>query len=221
MSQLIDLSHPLDNQTITYKGLPAPVICDYMSRQASQQHYAEGTTFQIGKIDMVMNSGTYIDAPFHRYEQGEDIAMIDIDRVADLAAVKIDATKANRKIEKHHFENLDLTGKAVIVQTNWSQYWNSEQYFEDYPYLSVEAAEYLKQSGAVLVGIDSLNVDDNSTDERPVHTILLGAGILIVEHLCNLAAVAQSEFRFFATPVKVKGAGSFPVRAFAKLDQEN
>lgn len=217
MSKLIDLSHTIDENTITYKGLPAPIICDYISREASKQHYAKGTSFQIGKVDMVVNSGTYIDAPFHRFAEGKDIASIDIDQVADITAIKILIPDSEQKIGKHYFEGKDLTGKAVIIQTNWSRHWNTDNYFEGYPYLSVRAAEYLKQKKAVLVGIDSLNVDDNTTDERPVHTILLGAGILIVEHLCNLDKVPVEEFKFFATPVKIKGAGSFPVRAFAKI----
>ena len=216
MNKLIDLSHTITDGLITYKGLPAPIVCDYLSREASKEVYAGGTTFHIGKIEMVANSGTYIDAPFHRFEEGKDIAELDLSSVAGIPAIKIIIPKNVREIGTRFFEDVDILGKAIIIETGWCQHWNTDKYFEGHPYLTADAAAFLKQSGALLIGIDSLNIDNTATGERPVHTILLGADILIVEHLCNLNEITDDNFEFFAVPVKVKGMGTFPVRAFAK-----
>jgi kynurenine formamidase len=215
----VDLSHTLEEGMITYQGLPAPLICDFLSREASKQHYAEGTTFQIGKIEMVSNTGTYIDTPFHRFAHGKDLSEIDLAALADLDAVLLRIpVSTQRAIDRPVFENIPLRGKAVLVHTGWSRYWRTDQYFTGHPFLTASAATYLKEQGATLVGIDSLNIDNIADGARPVHTTLLGAGILIVEHLCNLDRLPLSGFRFTAVPVKVKGMGTFPVRAFAKLN---
>jgi arylformamidase len=215
---LVDLSHTVEDGMITYKGLPAPLICDFMSREASKQSYAAGTTFQIGKIEMVANTGTYLDTPFHRFEDGKDLSELNLASVADLDAVvvAIEGTKA-RAVDREVFLPVDVSGKAVLVHTGWDRNWRTDRYFESYPFLTEGAAVYLKERGALLVGIDSLNIDDSSGRGRPVHSTLLGAGILIVEHLCNLETLPISGFTFTAVPVKVKGMGSFPVRAFARL----
>jgi kynurenine formamidase len=213
---LLDLSHTIENGMITYKGLPAPIICDYLSREQSRQHYAEGTEFQIGKIEMVANTGTYLDSPFHRYAGGKDLADLDLAVLADLdgVVVRISAT-AGRAITRAAFGDLDVRGKAVLVHTGWAAHWRTDQYFEGHPFLTEDAATYLANAGAALVGIDSLNIDDTADGRRPVHTILLGAEIPIVEHMCGLERLPEAGFKFFAVPVKVKGFGSFPVRAFA------
>jgi len=215
MAKFVELSHIIEDGMITYTGLPGPIIKDYLSREASRQHYAAGTTFQIGKIEMVANTGTYIDAPFHRYEGGRDLSQFDLASVADLDGVVIHADRAGRAIEAEIFKGRDLAGKAVLVHTGWDRHWGTDPYFEGYPYLTGESAEVLKSAGAVLVGIDSLNIDDNADGSRPAHTILLGSEIPIVEHMCNLQALPDAGFRFFAVPAPVQGMGSFPVRAFA------
>jgi arylformamidase len=204
----VDLSHTIVDGLITYKGFPAPVICDWMSREASKLRYAEGTSFQIGKIEMIANTGTYIDSPFHRFQDGKDISELDLTSLADLDAVVVRADR---------IERVDVRGKAVLIHTGWATHWATDQYFEGHPFLTEAAAVSLKARGAALVGIDSLNIDDTSTGERPVHTTLLGAGIPIVEHLCNLDQLPDSGFTFTAVPVKVKGMGTFPVRAFATV----
>ncbi len=211
----IDLSHTVEDGMITYKGLPAPIICDFLSREASKTIYAEGTTFQIGKIEMVSNTGTYIDTPFHRYADGKDLSQIELPQLANLDAVVIRTTQPS--IEANAFESIYIKGKAVLVNTGWSKHWRTDQYFEGHPFLTASAAAYLKDQGAVLIGIDSFNIDDIGDGSRPVHTTLLGAGILIVEHMCNLEQLPASGFRFSAVPVKVKGMGTFPVRAFATI----
>ena len=216
--RLVDLSHTIEDGMITYKGLPAPLICDFMSREASKKSYAEDTTFQIGKIEMVANTGTYLDSPFHRFEHGKDLAELKLPNLADLEAVVMRMEGMNgRAVDRNAFLPVDVRGKAVLVHTGWAQHWGTDQYFEGHPFLTENAAVYLKEQGAVLVGIDSLNIDDTSGGARPAHSTLLGADILIVEHLCNLDQLPLSGFTFTAVPVKVKGMGSFPVRAFAKL----
>lgn len=191
---------------ITYKGLPAPVICDYLSREASKKVYADGYEFQIGKIEMVANTGTYIDTPFHRYEKGKDLNDIVLEKLVDLDAVIIKADyRQGIEIGKKFFETRNVSGKAVLINTNWNTFWRTDAYFENHPFLAEEAAIYLRDQGVVLVGIDSHNIDDTRGKARPVHTILLGAEILITEHLCNLDQLPESGFTFSAIPPKIKG----------------
>ncbi|WAC15062.1 cyclase family protein [Dyadobacter pollutisoli] len=214
--KLIDLSHTIFDGLVTYKGLPAPIICDFLSRENSRGKYEEGTEFQIGKIEMVSNTGTYIDCPFHRYEHGKDLSEVNLEAFANLEAVTIDAANA-MEIGADYFKGLEIRNKAVLVRTDWSKNWNTDAYFENHPFLTKEAAEYLVECGVKLVGIDSHNIDDTRGNSRPVHTILLGAEILIVEHLCNLYQLPESNYLFSAVPPKFKGVGTFPVRAFATL----
>ena len=218
MVNIVDLSHPIENGMITYTGLPGPNITDHLSREASQEHYTQGTTFQIGKIEMVANTGTYVDAPFHRYADGKDLSQFDIASVANLDGQAFLADPATRAVTPDLFKDRDVSGKAVLVHTGWDRHWSTTQYFEEHPFLTRESAEYLKSAGAGLVGIDSLNIDDNTDATRPVHTILLGAEIPIVEHMCNLGRLPETGFKFFAVPAPVKGMGSFPVRAFALIE---
>jgi kynurenine formamidase len=216
--KLIDLSHTLEHGMITYKGLPAPIICDYLSRQASRARYAEGTEFQIGKIEMVANTGTYLDSPFHRYPKGDDLSQLKLKSVADLDCVVVRVTgRRERAIDRLPVDLAHLKGKALLVHTGWDAHWRTDQYFEGHPYLSGALAQQLVAAGVAIVGIDSFNIDSIDDGTRPVHSALLGAGVPIVEHLCNLGAVPDTGARFFAVPVKVKGMGTFPVRAFAKL----
>lgn len=218
MKKLVDLSHTIEDGLVTYKGLPSPVICDYLSREQSKEYYAEGTMFQIGKIEMCSNTGTYLDSPFHRYEEGKDLSELELKSLAGLDGVKVVIEHGVTAIGKEVFLDIDIEDKAVLVQTDWSANWNTEQYYEGHPFLTEEAARYLRDNDVVLVGIDSYNIDDVSGSERPVHSILLGEEILIVEHMCNLSKVPNDGFRFYAVPVKVKGFGTFPVRAFAEID---
>ncbi len=213
---LIDLSHTIEHGMITYKGLPAPLICDFLSREESRSRYADGTEFHIGKIEMVANTGTYLDSPFHRYANGKDMSELELTSLADLEGVIVRAMgRTTRAINRDQFRGFNLKHKAVLVHTGWDVHWRTGRYFEGHPFLTEDAAHYLADSGAALVGIDSLNIDDIDDGRRPVHSILLGSGIPIVEHLCGLSRVPDSGFTFNAVPVKVKGMGTFPVRAFA------
>jgi kynurenine formamidase len=214
--RLCDLSHTIEDGMITFKGLPAPIICDYLSREQSRSVYAEGTEFQIGKIEMVGNTGTYLDSPFHRYADGKDLAELELTRLADLDCVVVRMMgRTSRAITHAAFADLDVRGKAVLVHTGWNAHWRTDQYFEGHPFLTEEAASYLKEAGAALVGIDSFNIDDTAGGHRPVHSVLLGAEIPIVEHLRGLEQLPDAGSRFFAVPPKIKGFGTFPVRAFA------
>jgi arylformamidase len=216
--RLIDLSHEIEHGMMTYKGLPAPIICDYLSREASRERYEPGTEFQIGRIDMVANTGTYVDSPFHRYADGADLAGLPLESLAELDGVVVRALFGmGLGIGLEAFEGLSVDGKAVLVHTGWDQHWRTDSYFQNHPFLTAEAAEWLVVEGAVLVGIDSHNIDDTRGRSRPVHSTLLGAGIPIAEHLCNLGALPGGEFKFSAVPPKVIGMGTFPVRAYATV----
>jgi len=210
---MIDLSHVVEHGMITYKGLSAPIICDYLSREVSKKRYAADTTFQMGKIEMISNTGTYVDAPFHRYERGKDLSELPLESLVHLEGLVF--RTQHRVNGPELFGKADVRGKAVLVHTGWSRHWRTDQYFEGHPHLTEAAALWLKGQGAAFVGIDSLNIDGTSTGERPVHTVLLGADIPICEHMCNLEQLPDSGFRFHAAPVKVKGFGTFPVRAYA------
>jgi arylformamidase len=217
-THFVDLSHAVEDGMVTYRGLPAPVICDFLSREESRNHYEEGTQFQIGRIDMCANTGTYVDSPFHRFADGKDLSQLPLDRLADLDATVVDVTGAGqRSIGHEHFLPYQLSGKAVLVHTGWDRHWRTDTYFEDHPFLTADAATLLVDQGVVLVGIDSLNIDDTDDGVRPVHSILLDHAIPICEHLTNLGELPESGSRFSAVPVKVRGMGTFPVRAYAAL----
>jgi len=215
---LIDLSHTIEHGLVTYKGLPAPIVCDYLSRENSRQFYEEGTEFQIGKIEMVTNTGTYIDSPFHRFENGKDLSEIRLECFTDLEGTVITVPfSATLAITEEHLKNYEIRNRAVLIHTGWDANWNTEKYYENHPYLTEGAAVYLRDCSVKLVGIDSHNIDNTLVKSRPVHTTLLGAEILIVEHLCNLYLLPADDFTFSAIPPKFKGVGTFPVRAMAKL----
>jgi len=222
-ARLIDLSHVVEHGLITYKGLPAPIICDFLSREQSRQHYAPGTEFNIAKIEMVANTGTYLDSPFHRYEKGKDLSELELSSLANLGGIivrgkgeGVKGKEAQRSIGIQELGDIAVKGKAVLIHTGWDAYWETDQYFDGtHPFLTKDAAQFLADQGAALVGIDSYNIDDTADLTRPAHSILLGAGIPIVEHMCNLGDLPNTGFKFFAVPVKVKGMGTFPVRAFA------
>ena len=211
--ELIDVCHTIEHGMITYKGLPAPVISDHLSREDSRSRYAPGTEFHIGKIEMVANTGTYLDSPFHRYERGKDLAALDLYSVANLDGVVVRVSE--REITEKSFSEIEVKGRAVLVHTGWDKHWRKEEYSSgNHPFLTESAATYLAKNSAALVGIDSFNIDATHDGNRPAHSILLGHDIPIVEHLCGLGDLPDHGFKFFAVPVKVRRFGTFPVRAF-------
>lgn len=220
MSKLIDLSHTIRHGLRTYKGIPAPVICDYLSREASRQNYVAGTEFHIARIDMVANTGTYVDCPFHRYADGADLSAVALQRFVGLPCVVVRAPYRERlAVSAEDLEHVEVSGKAVLVHTGWAEHWDTPAYFEDHPFLTESAAQLLHARGATLVGIDSHNIDDTRGRARPVHSTLLRHEILIVEHLRGLEQLPDAGFSFSAVPPKIEGMGTFPVRAFAQLPQ--
>ena len=212
---LIDLSHRIEEAMVTYKGLPGPHICDFWSREMSADFYDDGSTFQIGRIDMVANTGTYLDSPFHRYADGADLAALPLAGLAALPGLVV--RSAEMAIDADAFDGLDVAGKAVLVETGWDRHWRTDAYFTGHPFLTEAASRRLADGGARLVGIDSHNIDDTRGRSRPVHTLLLGAGVLICEHMTNLAALPDAGFAFTAVPPRIAGMGTFPVRAFAEV----
>jgi arylformamidase len=216
--RIVDLSHVIEHGMTTYKGLPGPQICDFWERESTAGNYDDGSTFQIGCIDMVANTGTYLDSPFHRYADGADLAELKLRSLADVPGIVIRRPWENSlPVEPSHFEGRDVTGKAVLVHTGWDRHWRTEAYFGDHPYLTAEAADWLAVHGAILVGIDSCNIDNMHVPARPVHTKLLGAEIPICEHMTGLGSLPDEGFRFSAVPPKIRGMGTFPVRAYAVL----
>jgi kynurenine formamidase len=200
--KLIDVSHTVEHGMITYKGLPAPVISDYLSRD-------------IGKIEMIANTGTYLDSPFHRYARGKDLAGLDLNSIANVDGVVVRCT-GQTEITESFFSGIDVRDKAVLVHTGWDKHWRTDEYSSgNHPFLTEGAATHLAKNAAALVGIDSFNIDATRDGNRPAHTVLLGHDIPIVEHLCGLEELPDRDFRFFAVPVKVRQFGTFPVRAIA------
>ncbi len=214
MPCLIDISHTIDAGMITYPGLPGPVITDHLSRVDARSHYESGTEFLIGRIDMIGNTGTYLDTPFHRYEDGYDLADLPLEDVAGLPGVCIEA--AGPELGRGSIDGIDVTGRAVLFATGWDRHWGTEAYGDPaHPFVSADLVAALVDGGAVLAGIDSVNIDDTRTGARPAHSGLLAAGIPVVEHLTGIGQLVGIDFRFFAVPPKVRGFGTFPVRAFA------
>jgi arylformamidase len=214
---LIDLSHSIEAGMVTYKGLPAPIVCDFLSREASKKLYDGDVEFSIQKIEMVGNTGTYLDSPFHRYADGLDLADLALEKLAHLDAVVINAESAGIAVDERLFAGVNVSGRAVLVWTGWDRHWRTDRYFENHPFLTLGAAEHLVNAGAALVGIDSHNIDDTRGRERPVHTVLLGHEIPICEHLTGLDKLPAQGFKFYAVPPKLVALGTFPVRAFALI----
>jgi kynurenine formamidase len=216
--RVIDLSHEIVDGMTTHPGIPPPVISTFLSHEASAERYAPGTTFEIGRIDMVANTGTYVDTPAHRFPGRADLSALELERVVDLEGVLVDCRDANEKaIGPRAFENADVAGRAVLVATGWDANWGTPAYLSENPHLTEEAAQHLVLRGAALVGIDSLNVDSLKDPRRPAHTAILGAGIPLVEHLTGLHRLPRDGWRFFAAPPRIRGLATFPIRAFALL----
>ena len=216
---LVDLSHVIEEGMVTFGDLPGPHICDYWTREASAERYDDGSTFQIGRIDMVANTGTYLDSPFHRYAEGNDLARLPLESLADLGGLVVRRPFVEGiAIDADAFEGLDVRGKAVLVHTGWDRHWRTEPYKHDHPFLTAAAADWLVANSAALVGIDSYNIDQTNVRARPVHSKLLGADIPICEHMTGLAQLPDRGFRFSAVPPKISGMGTFPVRAYAVID---
>jgi kynurenine formamidase len=219
--RIIELSHVIRAGMTTYPGLPGPEITEHLTREASRANYAPGTEFLIGRISMVGNTGTYLDSPFHRYSDGADLAGVPLDRLADLDGLVVRVPREARAVDAATLSPYRVTGRAVLLHTGWAEHFGTDGYgAPDHPYLTGDGAAWLADHGAVLVGIDSVNIDDSSPAAggvRPAHSTLLAAGVPIVEHLRGLEDLPSEGFRFTAAPPLVAGMASFPVRAYAVL----
>ncbi|HEV8407699.1 MAG TPA: cyclase family protein [Sphingomicrobium sp.] len=219
MTRIVDLSHVIEDGMTTYPGLPPPHICDFWTREDSAANYEDGSSFQIGRIDMVANTGTYLDSPFHRYAEGKDLAELPLGSLADLCGLVIrQPWDTDIAVNLRALEGRDVRGRAVLVHTGWDRHWRTDRYGQGHPFLTAAAADWLVENGAALVGIDSNNIDDTRRRARPVHTSLLAAEIPICEHMTGLGQLPDEGFSFSAVPPKVKGMGTFPVRAYAVLE---
>ena len=216
--RIVDLSHVIEHGMTTYGTLPGPVICDFWTREGSAKDYNDGSSFQIGRIEMVANTGTYLDSPFHRYAEGKDLSELPLLSLADLPGIVVRRPWENElATSASHLSGLDVRGKAVLIHTGWDRHWRTERYGDGHSFLTADAADWLVDHGAALVGIDSYNIDDTKVRARPVHTKLLGADVPICEHMTALGSLPDEGFRFSAVPPKVRGMGTFPVRAYALL----
>ncbi|HEX3677774.1 MAG TPA: cyclase family protein [Sphingomicrobium sp.] len=219
MNSIVDLSHVIEDGMTTYAGLPPPHICDFWTREGSAANYEDGSSFQIGRIDMVANTGTYLDSPFHRYADGKDLADLPLNSLADLPGLVIrQPWDRDIAVDLPALHRQDVRGKAVLIHTGWDRHWRTDRYGDGHPFLTAAAAAWLVENGAALVGIDSNNIDDTRRRARPVHTRLLAAEIPICEHMTGLGQLPDGGFSFSAVPPKVRGMGTFPVRAYAVLE---
>jgi kynurenine formamidase len=214
--RIVELSHVIREGMVTYPGFPGPQIGTYMSREASRERYAAGTEFFIGTVSMIANTGTYLDAPFHRYPEGDDLASIAAARLLGAEGVVVRRPDGGA-IDADALADVDLAGRAVLFHTGWDLRFGTPEYGTDHPYLTADAATRLVDGGAAVVGIDSVNIDATTGDARPVHSTLLAAGIPIIEHMTGLEQLPDNGFEVTALPPRFEGLGSFPVRVVAKL----
>ncbi|WP_433537048.1 cyclase family protein [Micromonospora sp. CA-249363] len=220
--RLVELSHVLSDGMTTLPGWPGPRITDWLTYAESRKRYAPGTEFHVARIDMIANTGTYVDTPAHRWAGREDLTGVSLDRLADLPGLVVRVPADTRAVDRLMLAPYEVAGRAVLLHTGWDAHFGTERYgAPEAPHLSEDGARALADAGAALVGIDSINIDDMSpaaNGVRPAHSILLAAGIPVVEHLTGLDALPPTGFRFTAAPPMVAGMGTFPVRAFAVVE---
>lgn len=219
MKKLIELNHVLEDEMMAYPGLPRPKIGAFLDHQASRSRYHDQAEFYLGKVEMVCNLGTYLDSPFHRYRGGADLSQVPLEKVAGIPGIVIDGPISSDRSIIINATDSELQGRAVLIRTGWDKRWGTESYWEPGPHLSEKSIDLLIRSKATLVGVDFWNVDNTADFVRPAHTRLLASDILIVEHLCNLSVLPQTGFRFYAVPLRIVGGASFPVRAFAEIEE--
>ena len=217
MKKLIELNHVLEDGMMAYPGLPRPKIGAFLDHQASRSHYHDQAEFYLGKVEMVCNLGTYLDSPFHRYRDGNDLSQVSLERIVGVSGIVLDGQVLSDRSIVIDARDSELQGRAVLIRTGWDKRWGTESYWDPGPYLSEKSIDLLIRSRATLVGVDFWNVDNTADFVRPAHTRLLASDILIVEHLCNLSALPRTGFRFYAVPLRIVRGASFPVRAFAEL----
>nr|WP_042194437.1 cyclase family protein [Kibdelosporangium sp. MJ126-NF4]CEL21319.1 Kynurenine formamidase, bacterial [Kibdelosporangium sp. MJ126-NF4]CTQ96114.1 Kynurenine formamidase, bacterial (EC 3.5.1.9) [Kibdelosporangium sp. MJ126-NF4] len=211
---VVDLSHVIEHGMSTHAGIPGPEISDWLSFADSHGRYSPGTEFQIGRISLVGNTGTYVDSPAHRFPSGDDLSLLRLETLVDVDGVTVRADQ--QRIDRKHLLAHEVTGKAVLINTGWDRHWGTAEYTTgQHPFLTADAVQWLVEQRAAVVGIDSMNIDDTTDGTRPAHTALLRAGIPVVEHMTGLDLLPPHGFRFHAAPLAIRGMGTFPVRAYA------
>ena len=219
MRKFIELSLTLEDGMMAYPGLPRPKIGAFLDHEASRSRYNDQAEFYLGRVEMVCNLGTYLDSPFHRYPDGLDLSQIPLESVAGLSGIVLDGVVSLNRSVTVQADSSELDGKAVLIQTGWDKRWDTDLYWEPGPFLSEESIDLLIRSRVKLVGVDFWNADDTMDPSRPAHTRLLASDILIVEHLCNLSVLPRTDFKFYAVPLRIVRGASFPVRAFAEIEE--
>ena len=219
MKKFVELSHPIVDGMKAYPGYPSPQIGAYITRDESRARYDGKAEFYIGKVEMVCNVGTYLDSPFHRYANGPDLSRIPLESIAGLDGLVLDGTPTENRSISIDCNQSDLSGRAVLVRTGWDERWGTDRYWELGPYLSDSTIDVLLRGKVALVGVDFWNIDDVENHSRPAHTRFLAANVPIVEHLANLKSLPRKGFKFYAVPPPIVKGASFPVRAYAELEQ--
>jgi kynurenine formamidase len=214
-ARFVDLSHELGPGMPVYPGLPRPQFDAVMDHASSLPHYGGKAEFFLGRLSMPTNLGTYVDSPFHRYREGRDLAQIPIEELVELRTIVVDHDTGQREVALQPAE--DWKGSALLIRTGWDRRWGTDSYWEPGPYLGAAAIESLVAAEVSVVGVDFWNIDNTEDPSRPAHTRLLGAGILIVEHLCNLTELPERGAELYVPVLRITGGASFPVRAFARL----
>ena len=219
MGEFVELNHVLEDGMKAYPGLPSPKIGAFLDHEASRAHYSDQAEFYLGRVDMVCNLGTYLDSPYHRHRDRADLSQIPLEKVARVPGIVLDAAASPDRSIALDCSASQLCGRAALIRTGWDRRWGTDAYWEPGPYLAASSVDLLIRARAILVGVDFWNVDNTEDPSRPDHTRLLAEGILIVEHLCNLSALPRTGFRFSAVPLRIARGASFPVRAFAEMDE--
>lgn len=221
----IDLSHSIENGTVTYPGDPPALIELTLDRKLTSKLNGGGTTsgVEINTIKMVSTSGTYIDAPYHVFEDGKKIKDYPIEKLVNLPSIVVKIPENRNYFDVQDISGINVKGKAVLFFSGHDKFFMTPEYGKNAPYLTIELANILVEKGAIFVGIDSPLIDNMEKQSElgiPVHYKLLGADIPICEDLANLELLPTDGFTITALPAKV-ALESFPARVFATVSETN
>ncbi len=209
---IIDLSHPLDENMPVYPGTEQPVFAEGCTLEADG--------FREKKITFYSHTGTHMDAPSHLLPDGRCLDDFPLGYFTGPACVLNAAGGEGSVITEQTVLSLESTlrqAEYLLVQTGWSRFWNSSGYFGRFPVLTLEAARFIASLGLKGIGFDCISADAMDAPALPNHKILLGAGMVIIENLQGLEQLPRSGFSFSAFPLPISGADGSPVRAAAIL----
>jgi arylformamidase len=214
--EFIDLSYPLSPETPIFPGAP-PVELDVLER--TEDAPAKGRrSLNVTRLSMMVHTGTHMDAPFHFFGSGRSIDVIPLEQcVGPALLISLPGLGPGQEIDLTNLPNLKEKlhrVRKVVLNTGWARQWGTPGYFTDHPRISGQSAEFLRECGVHLVGVDMPSVD---RPPFPAHLALLGGGIVIVENLTNLQAIGEETFQLSVVPLKLSGRDGSPVRAVASL----